>query len=647
MTHLASGIDLAALDPSTPPSEDFYRHVNGKWLDSYEIPADRARDGAFRRLHDEAELHVHEIVTSADPGSRIGALYASFMDEDRLNEIGIAPLAAELTALDVPDKRALARAMGALQRAGSSGAIAAFIDTDSDDPTVYAMYLMQSGLGLPDEAYYREDAHAEVRAKYGPHIERMLTLAGWEPAAAHADAKRIIDFETALATHHWDVVKDRDATATHNPMTWAEFTALAPQFDWDGWLATMAPGLTLDRVIVREPSFFTGFGELWEATPLETLTAWLSYHLISARAAVLTPEISRANFDFYGTVITGAPEQRARWKRGVGMVEAALGEEIGAEYVRRHFPPSSAERMDTLVANLIAAYRESIQNLPWMSDATKARALDKLSKFTPKIGHPVKWRDYSSLELAADDLYGNTQRSAIFEHDYHLAKLGGPIDRDEWFMTPQTVNAYYYPGMNEIVFPAAILQPPFFNPDADDAVNYGAIGAIIGHEIGHGFDDQGAKYDGDGRLHDWWEPQDLAAFEERTKALIEQYNAYVPTGLSEEHTVNGALTIGENIGDLGGLGIAIKAYQLSLSGQEAPVIDGFTGMQRLLLGYAQAWQTKSRDAEAIRLLSIDPHSPAEFRCNGIVRNIDAFYEAFDVDETSPWYLPPEQRVSIW
>lgn len=659
---LRSGIDASTFDADVRPQDDLFRHVNGRWLATYEIPADRARDGAFRELHDRAEEQVRDIILEAgeqagadgvDPTTaKIGALYASFMDTERIVALGTAPLAADLALLDdAADKAALARALGELQRTGAAGALGLYVDNDAHDPETYVVYLYQAGLGLPDEAYYREEQHAEALAAYGPHVARMLTLGGIVPAEDADDAAaRVVALETALAAHHWDVVRDRDAELTYNPMTFAELAASAPGLDWNAWAAGLgAPAGALDNVVMREPSFATGLASLWEQTDIADLRLWLAAQIVSARAPYLTDELVEANFDFYGRTLTGAEEIRERWKRGVSLVEGALGEAVGKVYVERHFPAAHKEHMDRLVGHLVEAYRESITGLDWMGEETKVKALAKLDAFTPKIGYPARWRDYSALEIDQTDLVGNVRRANAFETDRELGKIGKPLDRDEWFMTPQTVNAYYNPGMNEIVFPAAILQPPFFDPEAEDAVNFGGIGGVIGHEIGHGFDDQGSKYDGSGRLEDWWTEEDRRKFEERTKALIAQYDAFSPAQLGDEHTVNGALTIGENIGDLGGLSIALKAYRIALGGDlaSAPVIDGLTGLQRVFLGWGQVWRTKARDAEAIRLLAIDPHSPAEFRCNGIVSNVDEFYEAFDVTEGDALYLAPEDRVRIW
>ena len=659
-----SGLDLTDLDPTVRPQDDLYRHVNGRWYAQHVIPADRAMDGTFRTLHDAAEAQVRDIIAdlgaqaadedgSASAGAKVGAVFASFMDTDAIEAAGLAPLQVDLALVAGAATQAeLTGVLGALQRTGAGGAVGLWVDNDADDPERYVVYLHQGGLGLPDEAYYRDEQYAPVLAAYGPHVARMLRLAqvAADDAEADALAARVVALETKLAAHHWDVVKDRDADLTYNPTTLADLATSAPGFDWHAWaLALGAPAGALDQLVVREPQFAEGFAQLWASEPLEDWKAWLAYHVVSDRAPYLTQELVEANFDFYGRTLTGAQELRDRWKRGVSLVQGVLGEAVGEVYVARHFPPSHKERMDELVAHLVEAYRESITSLEWMGEETRAKALAKLDAFTPKIGYPVRWRDYSALQVDATDLLGNVRAANAFELDRELAKIGRPIDRDEWFMTPQTVNAYYNPGMNEIVFPAAILQPPFFDADADDAVNFGAIGAVIGHEIGHGFDDQGSKYDGTGRLEDWWTADDRAEFERRTSALVAQYDAFSPAQLDGSHHVNGALTIGENIGDLGGLSIALKAYRIALGRplEEAPVLDGLTGVQRFFLGWAQAWRTKGRDEEVVRRLATDPHAPDEFRCNGVVRNVDEFYAAFDVQPGDGLYLAPEERVRIW
>ncbi|WP_448061206.1 M13 family metallopeptidase [Cellulomonas hominis] len=658
-----SGIDLSALDPAVRPQDDLYAHVNGRWVATHEIPADRAMDGSFRALHDQAEEQVRDIIIDAaatavdgDPGSveaKVGALYASFMDEATIAELGTGPLRTDLALVaDAGSRAELTGALGALQRSGAAAAIGFWVDNDAKDPERYVVYLEQSGLGLPDESYYRDAQYAEILAAYRPHVARMLLLGGYAADEATADelAGRVVALETLLAAGHWDVVKERDAELTYNPTTLADLVTTAPGFDWHAWVRALgAPQGALDHLVVRQPSYAAELARLWSSEPLDDWKAWLAYHVISGRAPYLTTELVEANFDFYGRTLTGAQELRDRWKRGVSLVQSVLGEAVGEVYVERHFPPAHKQRMEALVANLVEAYRESISQLDWMGEETRAKALAKLDAFTPKIGYPVRWRDYSTLTVQAGDLVGNVRLASAFEQDRELAKIGKPIDRDEWFMTPQTVNAYYNPGMNEIVFPAAILQPPFFDADADDAVNYGGIGAVIGHEIGHGFDDQGSKYDGQGRLEDWWTAEDRAEFETRTKALIDQYSQFSPAQLHGSHHVNGALTIGENIGDLGGLSIALTAYRIALGHplDEAPVIDGRTGVERVFLGWAQVWRAKGRDEEVIRRLATDPHSPDEIRCNGVVRNVEEFYTAFDVQPGDALYLPPEERVHIW
>jgi predicted metalloendopeptidase len=657
---IKSGIDLSHVDPQARPQDDLFGHVNGRWLAEYDIPADRATDGAFRSLYDRAEEQIRELIDeAASSGSaagtdqqRVGDLYASFMDEATVERIGVAPLLDELAAIDAAsDADALASVIGALQHTGVGGGTGAYIDTDSKDSTRYLLHLSQSGLGLPDESYYRDEQHAEILAAYPRHIAAMFALVFGEetqPGEWEATAERIVALESKLAAAHWDVVKRRDADLTYNLRAFTDLVSEAPGFDWAGWIGAMgASPETVAELVVRQPDYLTAFAALWASADLEDWKRWARWRLIHARAFLLTDDLIAEDFDFYGRTLSGTESIRERWKRAVSVVESLMGDALGKLYVERHFPPDAKARMDELVANLRQAYRVSINRLDWMTPDTRLRALAKLDKFTPKIGYPAKWRDYSALVIERDDLYGNYRRGYAVSSERELAKLGGPVDRDEWFMTPQTVNAYYNPGMNEIVFPAAILQPPFFDADADDAANYGGIGAVIGHEIGHGFDDQGAKYDGDGNLVDWWTDDDRTEFGARTKALIEQYDEFVPRGLADGHHVNGAFTVGENIGDLGGLSIALLAYQLSRDGETAPVIDGLTGVQRVFFGWAQVWRTKSRDAEAIRRLAVDPHSPPEFRCNGVVRNMDAFYEAFDVDRDDALFLEPQRRVRIW
>jgi putative endopeptidase len=650
---LPAGLAIEEFSSDIRPQDDLYRHVNGTWFARTEIPADKARWGAFHMLAEQAEKDVRAIIEDsqdAEQGTlarKIGDLFASFMDTARIDAAGVAPLAETLAEIDALDSiPSFLRIAGAYDRDGRAHLIGLYVDGDPGDPERYLPVLLQGGLSLPDESYYRLDTFEETRAKYREHLERLLALAGIADAAAQAD--RAIALETELASHHWDNVRSRDAVETYNLKTWAELQELVG-VDLAPWREGVSPSnpVALDEAVVSQPSFFEALGSLLVPERLDDWKAWLRSQVVHAAAPYLTDDLVQENFSFYGTELSGVPSIRERWKRGVSVTEGALGEAIGKVYVERHYPPTAKAAMDELVGNLIEAYRQSITTLEWMTPETRERALAKLDAFTPKIGHPDVWRDYSSLVIDRDDLFGNVRRAAIFEHDRHIDKVGEPIDRSEWHMPPQMVNAYYNPSMNEIVFPAAILQYPFFDAGRDAAANYGGIGAVIGHEIGHGFDDQGSRYDGDGKLEDWWTDADRSAFEERTKALIEQYDALVPEGLDAEHHVNGALTIGENIGDLGGLGIALKAYELSLGGADAPVIDGFTGVQRLLLSWAQVWQQKSREAETLRLLTIDPHSPTEFRCNQIVRNIDAFYEAFDVTESDALWLPQDARVTIW
>jgi len=654
---LVSGIDLDELSPDIRPQDDLYRHVNGAWIDRTEIPSDKARYGSFLKLAEEAESAVKEIIEtsrSAPAGTearKIGDLFTSFMDEARIEAAGIDPLRPQIVeALAADSVESLLATIGRLERGGAPGFAALFIDNDPGDPERYLIFVEQSGLGLPDESYYRDEKFAEVRSAYRAFVERMLTLAEVGDAAERAD--RVVALEHEIAAAHWDKVATRDAERTYNLRTWADVEALAGDVPIAVWRDAMGiPAEATEEIVVRQPTFISAVMGLFTEDRVPAWRDWLVFHTVRAAAGYLSDAFVQASFDFYGRTLTGTPELRARWKRGVSLVEGTLGEAVGREYVERHFPPEAKAAMDELVADLVEAYRRSISSLEWMSEETRRRALDKLEKFTPKIGYPVKWRDYSTLAIVPDDVVANVRAANEFEFQRELAKIGAPIDRDEWFMTPQTVNAYYNPGFNEIVFPAAILQPPFFSSTWDAAANYGAIGAVIGHEIGHGFDDQGSRFDGDGRLTDWWTEADRTAFEERTKSLIEQYDSLVPAQLdSAEHHVNGALTIGENIGDLGGLGIAWKAYLVHLERQgltEGPVIDGIPAAQRFFLSWAQAWRGKARDEEVIRLLTIDPHSPGEFRCNQIVRNIDAFYDAFGVTEQDKLWLAPSQRVTIW
>ncbi len=668
-------LDLSHVDPAIRVQDDLFGHVNGAWLQSHEIPADRSTDGAFYALRDAAEETVRAIVEdcAADAGAtgdtaRIGDLYSSFMDTAAIADAGLAPVADELASIArVESPSDLVTALGRLQRTGVGGLLGYYVDTDAKRSDRYLVNLVQSGISLPDEAYYREEQYAPIREKFVAHVAATFELATREmdgvvaPGEEDLAAAQVLELETAIAAGHWDVVARRDADKGYNLRTFAELTTEAPGLAGAEWVAAVtgsAESAAFAEVNVRQPSFVAHAAGLLTDRPLAQWRAWLAWRVLHARSPFLTDALVDEHFAFYGTTLTGTPEIRERWKRGVGLVEQYLGFAVGELYTGKHFPAESKERMQALVADLVEAYRQRISELPWMTPATRERALEKLARFTPKIGYPDTPRDYSALEISRGDLIGNLRRGEAFEHDREFAKIGAPVDRDEWFMTPQTVNAYYNPGMNEIVFPAAILQPPFFSPDADDAVNYGGIGAVIGHEIGHGFDDQGAKYDGDGNLEDWWTDADRAEFGKRTAALIAQYDALVPRDLEgepggAENHVNGGFTVGENIGDLGGLGIALVAYAIAREraggtvDDDATVIDDLTGLQRLFYSWGVIWRGKSRPEEAVRRLAIDPHSPAEFRCNAIVSNLDEFYSAFGVTAGDGLFLDPEHRVSIW
>ena len=651
---MKSGIQLSHIKSSVRPQDDLYRHMNGSWIDSATIPADRSSDGAFYQLYQDAERQVREIIeelgnsnsTTGSNAQKIGDLYASFMDSERIEKLGLTPIVAELEkAQSIRDLPSFLEALGELEGKGFVALFYEYISSDNMDSTRNIAYFGQAGLSLPDEAYYREEEFASIRKALVAHIAKMLELAHIPGAVEKAEL--VLSLETKIAARHWDQVKDRDALATYNKFNFEELVALTPNFDWKLWLdKTKTPEKVLSELILRQPSFFQGISELLNDFNVAEWSAWLIWHCLSSAAPYLPAKFVEENFAFYGTVLSGTPELKARWKRGVALVEGSLGEALGQEYVKRHFPPEAKTRMIKLVENLIEAYRIDISALSWMSNETKAKALEKLEKFTPKIGYPNKWRDYSKLTISKSDLMANIAAVTKFNQDFEYAKIGAPVDKEEWLMTPQTVNAYYNPGMNEIVFPAAILQPPFFDLEADDAANYGGIGAVIGHEIAHGFDDQGSRYDGDGNLNNWWNDFDRSEFEKRADKLIAQYEELSPLETPDVH-VNGALTIGENIGDLGGLTIAYKAYELSLQGKPAPVIDGLTGEQRFFLGWAQCWRQKMRAEEIRRRIATDPHSPDEFRCNQVVRNLDEFHRAFSVKAGDAMYLEPAERVRIW
>lgn len=634
------------LDPGIRPAVDLFRHVNGRWLNQAQIAEDKQAAGAFIELRDASEAAIRDIVTgltdsqSGTEAYLVEHLFGSFMDTEKVEAAGLDPLAPLLAEIDaISSVEDLLDYFGRSLRRGTGSPIGLDVDADPGDPSRYALFVGQAGLGLPDEEYYRLEQHAAILSSYRELVGRTLTIAGLTASGGAT----VVELESEVASRHWDKVRTRDLRQMYNPHTPAAFDALG--LPWSRVL-TAAGVPAVDEVIVAQPSYFAEIAALITGSRLDDWKQWCRWSLVSALSPYLPDVLVQTRFDFYGTVLQGIPQLKERWKRGVDLVERTLGEAVGKLYVERHFPPAAKQRMDVLVANLLKAYANSIQALDWMGPETRAEALTKLANFTPKIGFPEIWKDYSPLVIRPGDLVGNVLRAAEFAAADELSKLGGPMRRWEWLMTPQTVNAYYHPLRNEIVFPAAILQPPFFDPDADDAVNYGAIGAVIGHEIGHGFDDQGSNCDGEGRLRDWWTQADRDAFTERTGALIAQYSALHPTQLPELQ-VNGELTIGENIGDLGGLAIAYDAWQLAIGAAEPEPVDGIAAKQRFFLSWARAWQTKRRDEALRQQIATDPHSPEEFRCNQVVRNLAPFYEAFAVTEADAAWLAPSERVKIW
>ena len=647
-----SGITLSNIDESVRPQDDLYQHVNGAWLKSTVIPDDRPLEGTFTALRDGAELAVKAIIEEAAAKGgdatgierKVGGLYNSFMDEEATEAKGMEPIRARLAEVFATASPAEVVALtGRLFRSDVSGLFSIYPAPDAGSPDRILLYIGQAGLGLPDESYYRDEKFEGIVSAYANYIAKLFGLAGI-PDAEDA-AARVVALEKALASHHWDNVTLRDPQKTYNLKTAEEGRELFPYLDaWFDSARIEADKFT--ELVVSTPDFFTGASALIESESLATWQEWLALRVLNAAAPYLSSAFVDANFDFYGTTLSGTPQNKDRWKRGVAVVEAALGEAVGQIYVERHFPEGYKARMQTLVAKLIEAYRESIKALDWMGDDTKAEALKKLEAFRPKIGFPDKWIDYSAVEIDPSDLLGNVERAHNADVDRHLDEVGKPVDLDKWLMTPQTVNAYYHPMLNEIVFPAAILQPPFFTAEADDAVNYGGIGAIIGHEIGHGFDDQGSQFDGSGALRNWWSEDDRKAFEGLAAKLVAQFDALAPYA-APEHKVNGKLTLGENIGDLGGLTIAYKAYLLNLDGAEPPVLEGLTGQQRFFMSWAAGWRQVIRPEEAIRRVATDPHSPNEFRTNAIAKNLDPFHEAFAVEAGDGMWLSPEDRVSIW
>ena len=649
---LKSGIDLEGMDTSVRPGDDFFAYVNGKWVAETDMPSDKSRYGTFDILRDESQENVKAIIEMSATGDfakgsdeqKVGDLYKSYLDMDARNAKGVAPLQPELKRIAaIANYSDLAVYFAGASRRGYGTPFALAQFSDMKNPEYYGIYAFQSGLGLPDREYYFTDDEksATLRDKYVEHIAKMYDLAGMADGATAADT--IMALETRLADKQMKKEDTRNPAANYNKVVTAELPGVMPQFNWDGYLAE-AGIAEADGLILYMTDYMRALDEIIVDTDLETWRTYLSWKVLDGAASTLNAALDEQNFEFFGKTLSGTEEQRKPWRRAVDTVNGSVGEIVGKVYVKNHFPPEAKERMLTLVGNLSHAYEKSIKELEWMGEDTKAQALDKLSKFTPKIGYPDEWRDYSALDITADDLFGNLERARAAEYQRELDRQGGPVDRSEWGMTPQTVNAYYQPTLNEIVFPAAILQPPFFDLEADEAVNYGAIGAVIGHEIGHGFDDQGSRFDGDGVLRNWWTDEDRAEFKKRTDKLVEQYSAFKPF---DDLSVNGEYTLGENIGDLGGISIGLLAYNMSLQGEAAPVIDGLTGEQRVFLGYGQVWRGKIRDEALRQRIATDPHSPGVYRANGAVRNVPEFYEAFDVQEGDALYLPPEERVKIW
>ncbi len=642
------GFDAAGRDLSVAPSKDFFDHANGTYLNKLEIPADRSRYGAFDALNELSQNRMRAVVekAAANPGAtgeeaKIGAFYRSFVDEAAVEALGAKPLAGDLSAIRaIKSQGEMAGYMGGTSRRFGGSFFGAYVHDDAKDPETYAAYLVQGGLGLPDRDYYLDAKFAPQKTAYEAYVERLLTLAGWEKPAENA--KAIVALETEIAKVSWTRAERRDDDKTYNPFDIAKLAAYAPGFDWKAYLA--GAGLKTDRVIVSENTAFPKIAAIYAATPLETLKAWSAFSLADQAAPYLSKAFDQAHYEFRSKTLSGQPVQQPRWKRGVIAVDSHIGEALGKVYVAAYFPAENKAKMEALVGDIRTAMGARIEKLDWMGPATKAKALEKLAKFRVKIAYPDQWRDYSSLEIKPGDLYGNIQRASAFEWDYRAARLGGPVDDEEWGMTPPTINAYYSSTKNEIVFPAAILQPPFFDPEGDAAINYGGIGGVIGHEITHGFDDQGRKSDGDGKLTDWWTAEDAAKFDAQAKKFGKQYAAVeVLPGAN----INGDLTMGENIADLGGLLLALDAYHLSLKGKPAPVIDGLTGDQRVFLGWAQVWRGKYRDDRMRQQLVSDPHAPPKYRVQVPVKNIDAFYEAFGVKPGDAMYLAPADRVRIW
>ncbi len=651
---LSAGIDQTQFDTTVRPQDDFHHYVSGTWLKNTEIPADKSSWGSFQALHELTQPQLRAIVEAAAKDTKkggaeaqkIGDLYTSFMDDKTRNALGLKPLQGELARIAaLKNKKQIPALIARYNHIGVTAPYDLQIHQDAKDATRYVADIAQSGLGLPDRDYYIKDDDArlkEMRGKYQAHVEKVLGMAGVKDPAA--GARDILALETALAKVQWSKVENRDPVKTYNRFELSKLNTLTAGYDWQAYLIASGVGTKQPYLVVSQPSYLTGFNAVLNATPLQTWKTYFTWHLINAASPYLAQDWVDTRFAFYGTTLSGVPQLRPAWQRAMALEDSALGEALGKLYVEKHFPAESKVRMEKLVANLLAAFKGGIDNLEWMTPATKKEAQAKLATFVPKIGYPKKWRDYSKLQIKPNDLLGNVYRANRFESERNIAKLGKPIDRDEWFMAPQTVNAYYNPEMNEIVFPAVILQPPFFDPKAEDAVNYGAIGAVIGHEISHGFDDQGSQYDGLGNLRNWWTEEDNKRFADKTGALVKQFSAYSPV---PGYNINGELTLGENIADTSGLAVALKGYHLSLGGKPAPVIDGLTGEQRFYVGWAQVWRSKMREAQALVQVKTDPHSAAEFRIQGTLVNQPDFHKAFDTKPGDKMYVAPQDRVVIW
>jgi putative endopeptidase len=645
-----SGIQTADMDKTVRPQDDLFQYANGTWLRSVPIPPDRASYGVDSMMTEHSLLQQRDLIEaaqiSADPEARkVSDLYSSYMNEAQVERLGSKPLRAELQ-LAAGIKRAsdIGPLMGYLDRIGIASPLATAVRPDSKHSAQYAFWITQSGLGLPDRDYYlSDDARlVEFRTKYRQHVEKMLHLLG--DGAPGKEADKIVALETAIARLQWTRVANRDAQKTYNPKTLAQLAKEAPAIDWNGYFTQAGLTSALPTLVIRQPDYLQGLSNLIESTPMETWSAYFRYRVLTSRAPFLPRAFVEEDFAFNQGVLQGTQQPPDRWKRGTQLVDRLVGEASGKLYVAMYFPPATKARIDELVQNLLKAYAVSIEQLPWMSAATKAEAQAKLRKINVKIGYPDRWRDYSALKILPDDLLGNVRRAQEFERNRKLTQLGGPVDRAEWNMTAPTVNAYYNPSVNEIVFPAGILQPPAFDPAADDAFNYGSAGATIGHEISHGFDDQGSQYDSDGNLRDWWTSEDHAKFKAKTELLIKEYDAFEPV---PGFHVNGALTLGENIADIAGIEIAYKAYLASLNGRTPPIIDGMTAEQRFYIGFAQSWMGKRRDESTIAQVKSDPHSPEKYRTNGVVVHMPSFYSAFSVKSGDKMYRAPEERVTLW